>query len=67
MSGLAFDPAKFLREVRSEVIKVTWPSRRETLITTGLVFAMAFLAAVFFFLADQVIGLAVRSLFRTGG
>ena len=67
MSGLAFDPAKFLREVRSEVTKVTWPSRRETLITTGLVFAMAFLAAVFFFLADQVIGLAVRSLFRTGG
>ena len=43
--------------------KVTWPSRRETLITTGLVFAMAALAAVFFFVVDQVIGVGVRALF----
>jgi len=63
---VAFDPAKFIREVRSEMAKVTWPSRRETLVTTGLVFAMAFLAAAFFFVADQVIGLAVRALFATG-
>ncbi len=67
MSGVAFDPAKFFREVRTEVTKVTWPSRRETMVTTGLVFLMAALAAVFFFVADQVIGLAVRALFHTGG
>ena len=67
MSGVAFDPAKFFREVRTEVTKVTWPSRKETLVTTGLVFLMAFLAAVFFFVAAQVIGLAVRALFHTGG
>ena len=66
MSSVALNPAKFLREVRAEVAKVTWPSRKETLVTTGLVFAMAFLAAVFFFVADQVIGLAVRALFATG-
>jgi len=66
MNAAALNPAKFLREVRAEVAKVTWPSRRETLITTGLVFLMAFLAALFFFLADQVIGLAVRSLFGVG-
>jgi preprotein translocase subunit SecE len=63
MSGVAVDPAKFVREVRSEVAKVTWPSRKETLVTTGLVFAMAALAALFFFVADQIIGIAVRALF----
>jgi preprotein translocase subunit SecE len=66
MSGVAFDPTRFFREVRTEVTKVTWPSRKETMVTTGLVFLMAFLAAVFFFVADQVIGLAVRTLFHTG-
>jgi preprotein translocase subunit SecE len=60
------DPSKFVREVRSEVTKVTWPSRRETLITTALVFAMAALAAVFFFAVDQVVGVGVRALFGIG-
>ncbi len=59
-------PVKFMREVRSEVAKVTWPSRKETLVTTGLVLAMAALAAVFFFVADQVIGIGVRALFGVG-
>ncbi len=60
---MAFNPARFLREVRSEVARVTWPSRRETLVTTGLVFAMVALAAVFFLVVDQVIGIGVRALF----
>jgi len=60
---VAFNPAKFLRETRSEVAKVTWPSRKETLVTTGLVFAMVALAAVFFLVVDQVIGIGVRALF----
>ena len=60
---MVFNPARFLREVRSEVAKVTWPSRKETLVTTGLVFAMVALAAVFFLVVDQVIGLGVRALF----
>ncbi len=63
MSGVALNPAKFIREVRAEAAKVTWPSRKETLVTTGLVLAMAALATVFFFVADQVIGVAVRALF----
>jgi preprotein translocase subunit SecE len=67
MSGVALNPAKFIREVRAEVARVTWPSRRETLITTGLVLAMAALATVFFFVADQIIGLAVRALFGGAG
>ena len=63
---LAVEPVKFLREVRAEVGKVTWPSRKETLITTGLVFALSGLAAVFFFVADQIIGIGVRALFGVG-
>ena len=60
---MAFDPAKFVREVRAEVARVTWPTRKETLVTTGLVFLMVTLAAVFFFVVDQVIGIGVRALF----
>ena len=60
MSGVAFDPAKFLREVRSEMMKVTWPSRKETLVTTSLVMG---LAALFFFIADQLFGVIIRALF----
>ncbi len=66
LTGVAVDPAKFIREVRSEVTKVTWPSRKETLVTTGLVFAMAALAAVFFFVIDQLVGLGMSFLFRGG-
>jgi preprotein translocase subunit SecE len=60
------DPVQFVREVRSEVAKVTWPSRKETLITTGLVLAMSGLAAVFFLVADQLIALAMRAAFGLG-
>jgi preprotein translocase subunit SecE len=48
-------PFKFLQEVRAETQKVTWPSRRETMITTLMVFIMVTAASVFFLLADTVI------------
>ena len=64
---MAVDPAKFVREVRAEVAKVTWPGRRETMVTTGLVFLMVAIAAIFFFAVDQVIGVAVRVLFGAAG
>ncbi len=63
---MAFQPVKFVREVRAEMVKVTWPTRKETMVTTGLVFAMATIAAIFFFVVDQVIGLGVRALFNVG-
>lgn len=63
---MAFDPAKFVRDVRSEVSKVTWPTRKETAVTTGLVFLMVAITALFFFVVDQVIGVAVRALFGLG-
>ena len=67
MAGVTVNPAKFLREVRTEMVRVVWPSRKETLITTGLVFAMAVAAALFFFFIDQIAGLGVRLLFGVGG
>ena len=60
------DPAQYVRDVRTEVAKVTWPSRKETLITTGLVLTMSALAAIFFLVADQLIALAMRGLFGIG-
>jgi preprotein translocase subunit SecE len=66
-NGVAVDPAKFVREVRAEMARVTWPSRKETMVTTGLVFAMVALAAIFFFLVDQIVGIGIRSLFGMGG
>ncbi len=60
------NPATFVRQVRQELAKVTWPTRKETLITTGLVVVLSVLAATFFFLVDQVIGFGVRLIFGFG-
>ena len=59
---MAFSPFKFLQEVRSETAKVTWPTRRETTITTIMVFVMVVIASIFFLLADQVMRLGVSLL-----
>ena len=61
------NPGQFIREVRREVSKVTWPTRKETAITTGMVFLMVVLAAVFFFLVDQVLAFGVRQILGLGG
>ena len=49
------NPLQFLQEVRTEVGKVVWPNRREVLLTTTMVFVMASLTAVFFFIVDYFI------------
>ena len=49
------NPLQFLQQVRAEVSKVVWPTRREVLLTTGLVFVMATLTAIFFFFVDWLI------------
>jgi len=56
-----------LQEVRNEAQKVTWPTRRETAITTAMVFVMVAVASVFFLLADQVMRLVVTYLLGIGG
>jgi preprotein translocase subunit SecE len=59
-------PAQFVREVRQEISKVTWPTRKELLVTTVSVFVMAILAALFFFLVDQVIAWIVQLILGFG-
>jgi preprotein translocase subunit SecE len=49
------NPFSFLQDVRTEATKVTWPSRRETLITTGLVLAMVVVSSLFFLFTDTII------------
>jgi len=58
------NPVQFLQEVRQEVSKVTWPTRKEVWVTTLMVLIMVALASVFFLLADQLIGFLVSELLR---
>jgi preprotein translocase subunit SecE len=61
------NPFQFVQQVRSEGAKVTWPTRRETAITTLMVFVMVALATVFFVVADQIMGWGVGLLLGTAG
>jgi preprotein translocase subunit SecE len=63
---MATSPFKFLQEVRSETEKVTWPSRRETMITTAMVFVMVAITSVFFLVADQIIRMLVTFVLGIG-
>ena len=60
-------PFKFLQEVRAETDKVTWPTRRETLITTIMVFVMVAVSSVLFLVADQIIRLAITFVLGIAG
>jgi preprotein translocase subunit SecE len=60
-------PAQFVREVRQEISKVTWPTRKELIVTTISVLVMSALAALFFFLVDQLIAMAIRLILGLGG
>jgi preprotein translocase subunit SecE len=64
---MAFSPFKFLQEVRTETAKVTWPTRKETTITTIMVFVMVALASIFFFVADQLIRILVTFVLGING
>jgi preprotein translocase subunit SecE len=57
---------KFLQEVRAETQKVTWPSRRETAITTAMVFVMVTVASIFFLVADQLMRYVVTLVLGLG-
>jgi preprotein translocase subunit SecE len=59
-------PLKFMREVRAEILKVTWPSRRETAVTTAMVFVMAAIAGVFFLIVDYFIRVGVTFVLGIG-
>jgi preprotein translocase subunit SecE len=60
------NPFVFLQQVRTEVSKVTWPTRKETVITTLMVLAMVVMAALFFLVADQVLSFIVSFVLGIG-
>jgi preprotein translocase subunit SecE len=62
----AMNPAKFIREVRQEVGKVTWPSRRETMVSVTMVLVLAVVAAVFFLLVDGLLSWGIRAILGLG-
>jgi len=61
-----FSPVEYMRQVRAEMQKVTWPSRKETTISTVAVFIMVFIAAIFLFAADQALSFLVRHILELG-
>ncbi len=61
------NPGEFVQQVRQEAAKVTWPSRKETAITTAMVFAFVFAAALFFFFIDQALSVLVKLVLGLGG
>ena len=61
-----FNPITFMQEVRQEVAKVTWPTRKEVWITTLMVLIMVALASIFFLLVDQALSFIVRFVLGLG-
>ena len=60
-------PGEFIRQVRQEMSKVTWPTRKETTVTTIMVLIMVFLAALFFFVVDQILSFGIQQILGVGG
>lgn len=58
------NPLQFLQQTRSEIAKISWPTRREVLLTTVMVFLLAMVAATFFFLVDLVIRTGLTEILR---
>jgi preprotein translocase subunit SecE len=59
-------PAQFVKQVRQEAAKVTWPTRKETMVSTLMVLLMVVFAAAFFFMVDQVLSFGVRQILGLG-
>lgn len=63
---MSMNPAKFIREVRQEMGKVTWPTRQETMISTAMVLVLAVIAAIFFLLVDGILATSVQWILGMG-
>ena len=61
------NPAQFVRQVRQEINRITWASRRETMVASLSVFVMALIASIFFLLVDLMLSNIVQYLLSFGG
>jgi preprotein translocase subunit SecE len=66
MASKTTNPFTFLQQVRAETAKVTWPTRRETMISTVMVLVFAVIAMLFFFAADQLMSFGVELILGIG-
>lgn len=66
MASKTSNPFVFLQQVRTETSRVTWPSRRETMVSTAMVMVFAVLAALFFFAADQLMAFTIDLILGLG-
>ena len=66
MDNKKTSPALFVRQVRQELQKVTWPSRRDTLISSLIVILLIFLFSIFFLLSDQVWSFSIKKIIEIG-
>jgi preprotein translocase subunit SecE len=66
MENKKTSPALFVRQVRQELQKVTWPSRRDTLISSLIVILLIFLFSIFFLLSDQVWSFSIKKIIEIG-
>ena len=64
--GAKKGPVEFIRQVKSETKKVTWPSRQETTVSMIAVFIMVFISSIFLYFADQVIAYMIRMIMGLG-
>ena len=59
-------PAQFVRQVRQEISKVTWPERRDTLISSAVLILLIILFSLFFLLTDQVLSFSIKKIISFG-
>ena len=66
MENKKTSPALFVRQVRQELQKVTWPTRRDTLISSLIVILLIFLFSLFFLLSDQIWSFSIKKIIEIG-
>ena len=60
------NPAQFVRQVRQELMKVTWPERRDTFISSAIVIVLIILFSLFFLLTDQIWSFSIKKIIQIG-
>ena len=66
MENKKTSPALFVRQVRQEMQKVTWPQRRDTFISSAIVIMLIFLFSLFFLLTDQIWSFSIKKIIEIG-
>ncbi len=64
--GAKKGPVEFVRQVKSETKKVTWPTRQETTVSMIAVFIMVFISSIFLYFADQIIAYLIQMIMGLG-